>query len=188
MRQCPHCQKNLDVDQGITRDEFGRLIKAEPRLGDVTLCCECGEFCEFGPRGTLLKIEDQEKLNHLKDNPDAMMAKSAVAMMIKEKTSSKHFGRNRQILQMAAEVKEWAKNNSNRSPMIQRNHQQNIAVIGTISDAIKAKFISVNNDAMLMFQEIGWLVECERMPTVFMVEAAIELAFKDNVDEQESND
>lgn len=167
----------------VSKNEQGEVAASTPQIGDVTICCECGEFCEFGPRDTLLKIADEEKLASLSENPDAMMA-TMMAAMVRGAKKNKDGGKEyqEQIKKMAVTVRVWTKKNPTKSPMIQRNSTSKMFLVGTLADAIEHKFVSVNDDAMLMLTELGWLDKEERMPTVFMAESAIEWAFKDSVD------
>lgn len=168
----------------ISKNDSGEMSKSHPRIGDVTICCECGEFCEFGPRDTLLKITDEEKLDSLKDHPEAQLAKLMATMVMKkdkDDTLGKEYGE--EVQRMAKDVREWTRENPTRSPMLQRNSTSKVGIIGTLADAIEHKFVSVNDDAMMMLTELGWLErKGKRMPTIFMTEAAIEWAFKDSVD------
>lgn len=181
-KQCPHCNKMLDMDSCITRSPDNKIIESEPQIGDVTICVECGEFCEFGPRNTLIKIASAEKLENLKNDEDANMAKHMVRCIIASKDMNKRDAYSNQIKQMALRVRIWNKANPTLSPMIQRNSPNTVGVIASLTDAMEHKYISINDDAKIMFTELGWLEERDLMPTVFMVETAIELAFKEGVD------
>lgn len=177
MRTCPHCKTQIDVDVGMSRGTDGKLENSTPRIGDVTICLHCGELCEFGLDNVLIAITDEKKLKDINVHPDVIVAKALVSNAI-------HQGRSyeKQLDKMAIDVRMWCKNNPTLSPKIQRNSTSNIGIIATLSDAIESKLVSVNEDADKMLRELGWLDHKELMPTVFMTEAAIGLAFKNNVD------
>lgn len=176
MRQCPNCNEKLDVDTGITRGPDGKYLQSTPRIGDVTICLHCGEFAEYGPGDTLFKITDEDKLTDIRSNPDAILAQKVVNAV---KESSDY---NAQLKAMAKDVREWCLENPSLSPALQRNSTSRVGIIGILSEAIEYKFVSANEDGLKMFQDLGWLTVGKRAPTVFMAEAAIELAFKDTVD------
>ena len=162
----------------ITRDDTSaRLVQSKPQLGDITICAECGEFCEFGPRDTIIKIIDPVKLSSLEENKDALLAKRMVKAIKQDKLSGAY---GSQVGEMAKAVRVWCRENPSRSPMLQRNSTSKVGIIATLADAIEHKFVSVNEDAEAMLNELGWLEAKQAMPTIFMAEAAIELAFEDS--------
>jgi hypothetical protein len=175
---CPHCLSKLDKHQSYARNEYGRIEEGTPQPGDVTICCECGEFCEFGEDAvSLLKIEDKDKLAHVKTNPDAIAAQKAVRFMKKNAGPADDYAA--QIKAMAEDIRKWVATNPTKTPIqIQRNSIGNICFIATINDAIKCNVMSVNGHANDMLTDLGWLVN-NNQPTVIMVEIAFGLAFKE---------
>lgn len=82
-----------------------------------------------------------------------------------------------QLDQMSHAVIDWRVNHRDSNPMIQYNFQKEVGVIAALQDAIDHKFVSVNDDALQMFKELGWLDDVKSMPTVLMVRVVLEHVF-----------
>ena len=184
-KTCPHCLAVLGHDVSYARNEHGRLEEGHPTPGDITVCHECGEFLEFSEDGTLIKVTDQEKLDSLKDHPDAQAAQKMVRFMKSNKDNSEGYAN--QIKTMAESAKAWVKEHPEKTPIqMQRASTSKVGIIATLPEAIEHSLVAVNDHAKDMFTELGWLdMSNLTVPTVFMAEIAIETAFKPHKDVDE---
>lgn len=116
------------------------------------------------------QFEATTGMNHASSDPNI-----AIAMqMIK----SRHSGKYEDVLDvMAVKVKEWKAQHMDLDISIQYNFPDNTAVIGTLQDGINSKFITVNDHAMQMFKELGWMDDTPAMPTIMMVRCTLEHVF-----------
>lgn len=69
---CPYCGKHNDriIDVNPVSGE-GR---GEPESGDISLCMDCGEFCEFD-YDLVLQKPDPETLRAMAHNPEVLHIK-----------------------------------------------------------------------------------------------------------------
>ena len=78
---------------------------------------------------------------------------------------------------MLEDAREWIEKHPESTVSIQYNYPEKVCVIGTLSDAIKNKFVSANDSAMQMFNELGWLESNEKQPTTMMARVVMENIF-----------
>jgi hypothetical protein len=78
---------------------------------------------------------------------------------------------------MADAVLAWRKEHPDLELSIQYNFQDEACVIAALDDAIDDNFISVNDHALKMFKDLGWLEDKPEMPTVNMVRSVMEHCF-----------
>jgi hypothetical protein len=78
-----------------------------------------------------------------------------------------------QVKAMARRAKEWRAGNPTKDAKVQFNYPREVAVIGSISDAIKTGYVTTNDAGLELVKALGpW--RCENEPTVFMVRFALE--------------
>jgi len=174
---CPHCGVKLDCSSGVTLTHDGDNAPRPPVPGDISMCQGCGEPCVFGEGLSMEKMDDEMKADVLKDP-----AISVMSLMIKSMNAAKNPDRQRQYSEqleaMASDVRKWRQNNPDKDLSIQYNFTKGTGVIAALEDAINRSFISVNENAMQMFKDVGWLDDKPSMPTVLMVRAVMEHVFE----------
>lgn len=162
---CPYCGFKFEATTGITN-----LHTRGPKPGDMTVCVECGEASKFGEGLVVEKISVLEREQFASSDP-----RIALTMQI---IKSRHSNNYEDFLDvMAANVKEWKDQHMELDISIQYNFPENLCVVGTLQDGINSKFITVNDHAMQMFKELGWLDEKPDMPTIMMVRCTLEHVF-----------
>lgn len=162
---CPYCNEKLPLTAGL-----GEAEGQKPRPGDISLCIKCGEPCQFGEDMEMVKLTDELRLEIIQD---PLIAKA----MFFIKNQDKQDAYTAILNKMLADVKAWLKT-GNWSPSIQYNFTDKACVIASLDDALDQHFISVNDDAFIMFQALGWLDDKPDMPTVVMVRAVMENVFR----------
>lgn len=162
---CPYCGFKYEATTGLNEED-----KRAPKPGDISLCVECGEAARFGYGLVMEKISVLEREQYATKDP-----KIALAMQfIKAKNPSKY----EDVLDvMAVKVKEWKDQHMDLDISIQYNFPEYVAVVGTLPDGIDSKFIMVNDHAMQMFRELGWMNDTPEMPTIIMVKTVLEHVF-----------
>jgi len=168
---CPHCGEKLDLTSGITGNNPDAR---RPESGDISLCCNCGEPCQFGDDMEMVKLTD-ELLKDVLTDPTIVK----VMRLIKEYNGKppQQAAYEAQLDKMLSDVRGWLKT-GDWSPSVQYNFTNKTCIIGSLDDALKEHFISVNDDAMIMFQTLGWLDDNPSMPTVLMVKVVMDNIFK----------
>lgn len=141
------------------------------------MCQGCGEPCVFGEGLSMEKMDNVTRENVLKDP-----AISSMSLIIKSMNAARNPERQKQysdqLDEMALAVKEWKSNNPDKDISIQYNFTEGTCIIASLDAAIKKSFISVNENAMQMFKDIGWLEDRPSMPTILMVKAVMEHVFE----------
>lgn len=168
---CPNCGVALFAYTDLGRDE-----RPMPKPGDLSICSQCAEPCEFAEGNTLVKLSEAKRavvMANPRMQQVAFLIKSAHASQDPERANDY----SSQLEMMAEMVIAWRKNNPDLSPSIQYNFQERTGIIAALQDAIDQHFISVNEDAMTMFKELGWLEDVPNMPTVLMVKVVLEHVF-----------
>lgn len=163
--ECPYCHEKINSLSGIQKD-------VQPGPGDIYICTHCGEPSKFDDQLQMVALEGSELLDVMSDQVvrEAMLA-------IKSRKTDRRKAYMDQLGMMADEVVLWRETNQDSQPMIQYNFQKEVSIIAALQDAIDHKFISVNDDALNMFKELGWLDDVKAMPTVMMVRAVLDQAF-----------
>lgn len=168
--ECPHCNQKIDSSSGLQAN-------VQPHPEDVSICMYCGEPSKFDEQLQMVKLEGSEIAEVMAD-PAVQQAMIQIKAM---KAASNHDRRKAyadQLDKMKDAVIAWRKEHSDPELSIQYNFQKGTCVIAALQDAIDHKFISVNDDALKMFKELGWLDDVKAMPTVLMVRAVLEHAFR----------
>lgn len=170
---CPSCNEKL------AGSIIGQTIKEEqqraPRPGDFSICVHCGEPAKFGDDMKLEKISNLEREELATKNPEI----AAAIMFIKSRMDQAQLGKNYedQLDRMEADVRAWRRTHFDLMISIQYNYQKEVGVIGTLKQGIDNKFLTVNDHAMQMFNELGWLEDGPKMPTIIMVRVVLEHVF-----------
>lgn len=168
---CPTC--HAELDGSVDMNAPGQR---PPREGDFSVCAHCGEPARFGPDLKLEKISNHERETLVSQYPEIAKAIMFIkaSMNQDEKIGEKYVD---QFDDMQSKVKEWKAAHPDLDISIQYNYQNKVAVIGTLKDGINSKFITVNDNAMTMFKELGWLDDGPTMPTIIMVRVVLENTF-----------
>lgn len=171
--ECPYCHEELDRSTGMS--PYNPEDK-KPSPGDVSVCSECGEISIFDQDMNMVKPSDEERAELIQDEHVAK-----TSFMIKAvKAGSDPVNRERflnKLDSMEAQIREWRAIRPDTKPMIQYNYQKEVGLIATMADAVEKKFVTVNDDAKDMLDELGWLRPGQEMPTVNMVRVVIEHVF-----------
>lgn len=166
---CPNCGITLLYRADLSKDE-----RKLPSPGDLSICRDCAELCEFGNENNLVKMSE-EKMAEMKARPEVQ---KVISLFKSEKDlQMKNSGYSNQLDAMSDAVVDWRVNHQDSNPMIQYNFQKGVGVIAALQDAIDNNFVSVNDDALQMFKELGWLDDGPAMPTVLMVRVVLEHVF-----------
>lgn len=166
---CPYCHEKIDCSTGVLKD-------MPPSPGDISICLYCGEPSKFDDQLQMVKLESSELADVMSDpvvrtSMLHIKARKAAANPDRQKAYTG------QLEKMASDVAEWRVNHRDSRPEIQYNFQANTGVVAALQDAIDHHFISVNEDALIMFKELGWLDNKPTMPTVMMVRVVLEHVF-----------
>jgi hypothetical protein len=166
---CPHCGTKLDISSGIT----GNNPDARgPEQGDISLCINCGEPCQFGEGMVMVKLSD-ELLKDVLSDPVVVKAMRLIKHMDNPNPAAAY---EAQLDKMLEDVRVWLKT-GNWSPSIQYNFTRDNCVIASLDEALDRHVISVNDDALIMFEALGWLEDKPSMPTVLMVKVVMDNVF-----------
>lgn len=167
---CPYCNTKLPRTAGL-----GDAEGKKPQPGDILLCANCGEPCQFGYAMEMLKLTDK-LLKEVLQDPALAKAISFIKQYKNRLPQKVRY--EAQLDKMLADVKAWLKT-GDWNPSIQYNFTSQACVIACLDDALDKHFISVNDDALIMFQSLGWLDDKPSMPTVLMVKVVMENVFKE---------
>jgi hypothetical protein len=169
--ECPSCRAALDMSIGA-----GIPGQPAPRPGDLCLCAHCGEPARFGQDMRLEMLGNLEKERLLTEHPELARAGMFIkARLVVEDPEGRRY--TDQLDTMLDEVRAWKAKHHDLDLSIQYNYQKEVGVIGTLRDGIKNRFLTVNDHAMTMFQELGWLEDRPTMPTIIMVRCVMDHAF-----------
>lgn len=177
LARCPYCNEKLDRSEGVTPyNPEDRL----PEPGDVSVCAECGEPAVFDADMNMVKLSEPERAELMKDEHVAQTSFAIKAMRAANNPDMQKLF-NKQLDQMVVDVKKWKADHQDSEPMIQYNYQYNyqkeVGLIATFKSAVDNKFVMLNEDATTMVTELGWMNECQTMPTVNMVRVVLEHSF-----------
>lgn len=173
LARCPYCNEKLDRSEGVTPyNPESRL----PGPGDVSVCIECGEPAVFDADMNMVKLSESKRAELMKDEHVAKTSFAIKAMRAANDPSMRDQF-NKQLDQMAVDVKKWKADHPDSQPMIQYNYQADVGLIATFKSAVENKFVMLNEDATAMVTELGWMNECRTMPTVNMVRAVLSHVF-----------
>lgn len=167
--ECPYCNNAIDRASGILREQ-------PPEPGDVCICLYCGEASKFNDQLQIEKLDELE-LIEMKTDPIVQAARLSIEARKAVTDPDRQRAYSDQLDKMSGDVVDWRVNHRDSNPMIQYNFQKGVAVIVALQDAIDNNFVSVNDDALQMFKEIGWLDDGPAMPTVLMVRVVLEHVF-----------
>lgn len=163
--KCPYCGYQFEATTGLSHEN-----QRPPKPGDMSLCVECGEASRFGEGLVMEKITVLERERYASSDPRIALA----MQVLKSRAESKY----EDILDvMAVKVKEWKEQHMDLDINIQYNFPTTVTVVGALQDGINSKFITVNDHAMQMFKELGWLDDTPQMPTIMMVMCVLEHVF-----------
>lgn len=81
---------------------------------------------------------------------------------------------NAKLLAMTCALNVWRSENPKRHVVVLWNYPGNTVVCATLSDALEMRLIKVNQDALDMFRELGWLEDNADQPSVLMVRVVME--------------
>lgn len=168
---CPHCNGRLELTRPLFTSNNWEDSAARP--GDISLCYKCATPSVFDENMNMVKLGADKMLDMMKDpgvKRAISMLKAIHGNSIEDLRKNAYY---KQLDKMRDQVKAWLAT-SKKQPAIQYNFTEETAVIAALDDAIKNHFISVNDDALSMFKELGWLADVKRMPTVFMVRMVME--------------
>jgi hypothetical protein len=90
------------------------------------------------------------------------------------------------IRALSRKARQFLQENPESDAKVQFNFPHDVMVIGVMSDAKTAKFISYNDDGKRMLEAMGAFKEGQDQPTVFMVRAAIE--YMSEIEKEEKED
>lgn len=172
---CPYCNTKLDMTTGVSGNNPDNRT---PIVGDISLCITCGEPCQFGTNMEMLELSEDELKEVLKD-PMIAKARKIIKAFHATQTSKQH-EYEQQLDKMLDGVRSWLDTNQGRTLSIQYNFNSETCVIASLDEALDKHFISVNDDASVMFKELGWLDDKPSMPTVLMVKMVMDRVFKED--------
>jgi transcription elongation factor Elf1 len=170
---CPHCGTKLTITSGIT---VNNTDKRQPQPGDVSLCTQCGEPCQFDDSLKMIKLSD-EILKEVMADP--MIVKAMRLIKEYKDKPPQQAAYEAQLDKMLDIAQVWLRINFDKQPSIQYNFTSKTCVIASLDEALDKHLISVNDDALIMFKALGWLDDKPSMPTVLMVKIVMDNVFKE---------
>lgn len=162
---CPTCNNEVKV----TVPDGAK----EPVTGDVIVCQYCAELLVLDPLSNIVKLENEEIIQEVMSVPEIQKVVDKIRGGHKPEQHVKY---EQAIIAMSLSAKRWMEKNNGLSPLIQYNYPDKIMLVAVLSDAIRNNFISVNDDAKKMIEELGW-GKGKAEPTAFMFRTALERAF-----------
>jgi len=166
--KCPNCGNSLNHHIDSSNDE-----RQEPENGDKCICMVCGEPSIF--KDGELSIPDEKEMEKI--NADDGFKR--ISFLIKSISQSDKFKEqySDQLERMVEAARSWKCHNINLSPIIQYNFPKSVCLIASLNDAIKKSYISINDDARTMLEQLGWLDDRPDAPTVLMARTVLEDVF-----------
>lgn len=170
---CPKCGRIMDFQKGTIVNSDGPSDEAEgPLPGTLIPCPGCMSVLVMDDNRQLEMAGVHEVRSMLADKNVADFIMRMVAMVKDNENDQRYYAHIGKMLML---FNAWKADNPSAALEILYRFPEEVAVIGTIGDAIKGEMVSVNAEARRAFTELGWMSNTSSDPTVLMVRCVTEM-------------